>query len=127
MVGSQDRGVLNARLRRNNPNVRQQRRANKKPRKQLPTAQPPQGPKVTQPVDGRQNLTLNESLDARVERMRQPSTGGPAFVPQTEEAQPNPYASLPTIFDFDPKTRAMFIASVIREMENNPELMNEDW
>ena len=124
MAGTQDRGVLNARLRANNPNVRKQRRNNQKPRKNLPTSQPAQMPKVQEPVTGRLKQMPDESLDARVERMRQPSTAGPVEPTQVE---PDKFAGMPTIFDFDPKTRAMLIASVIREMQNNPELMNEDW
>ena len=76
MAGTQDRGVLNARLRANNPNVRKQRRNNQKPRKNLPTSQPAQMPKVQEPVTGRLQQMPDESLDARVERMRQPSTAG---------------------------------------------------
>ena len=119
--GSQDRGVLNARLLRNNPNTRQQRRNNKKPRKQVPTTQQAQPPQQIIPeVKG---MTPDVKLDERVERMRQPST--PIAPPTPVEATPvfQP-PDMPTIMDYDPKTRAMILAATYKLWLENPSILD---
>ena len=119
--GSQDRGVLNARLNRNKPILRRQRRDNKKPRKQAPTqqmAQPPQ-----QVIPQASAKVPNSKLDERVERMRQPTA--PLALPTPIQATPvfEP-PDMPTIMDYDPKTRAMMLAATYKLWLENPSILD---
>lgn len=122
--GSQDRGVLNARLNRNNPNIRQARRNNKKPRKQAPTTQQAQPPQQVIPQS--RPKTPNVKLDERVERMRQPSPS-PAPAPPTPVEATTPFfqpPDMPTIMDYDPKTRAMIMAATYKLWLENPSILD---
>ena len=123
MAGTMDSGTVAARVRRNNPNVRNQRRDNKKPRKAPPTAQQPQQANIADPVTSDIQPTRDAALDAQVDRMRQPSAPPiPAglMAPAVDEAG----IQMPNILDFDPKTRAMIMGSILKELLHHPELLD---
>lgn len=122
MAGTLDSGTVDARVRRNNPNVRQQRRNNKKPRKQAPQVQP-QGSAIPQTLAPRgAPLTPDANLDAQVDRMRQPSAPPKALTPN----QPHELAGqgLPHFLDLDQKTRAMMLASFYKAWLLHPEILD---
>ena len=121
-----DSNTLRARFQRNNANTRQTRRNNRKPRKQAPLVQPQQQAKMPTPVTGAQALTPDVSLDEQVERMRQ-STSAPTSTPTEATPEANPFAGVPTMSEVDPKTRAMMMAAILKEIINNPELQKENW
>ena len=122
-MATMDSNTLRARLRGNNPNVRQQRRANKKPRKAAPTVQPQNNMQIGDPIVEYQQPTRNQSLDMQVDRMRQPS---PAPTGLTQEAvEPSITSEFPDLMQMDPKTRAMIMGSILKEFMAHPELLDE--
>lgn len=101
---------LHSRRLANNPQVRQATRANKKPRKQAPTVQPPsvQAPnQLTATASRTKNRKMQQ--DDRMERLRDPSRAQAEQLPVAPtqlQAAPKPLPfkeNLPSIDSFSPE------------------------